>query len=127
MSKGKISLVALLVGCFLAGAAAIVVARNNYFRSAKVDPPKEPIAAEPKQPVVPVKTTAKPEEPVATDLLDSAERNYLWDVEHHANILHDVAFKRTSKALIQADEKALREMLIEGFDASLHRPFLKGP
>lgn len=119
MSKGRISLVAILAGCFLAGAAAIVVARSNYFSRPKNVPPKEPVAVATKEPVKEVKTSAKPEEPEVNGLLDAAERNYLWDVEHHANILHDVAFKRTSKALIQADEKALREMLMEGFAAEL--------
>jgi hypothetical protein len=121
MSKGRISLVALVAGCFLAGGVAIVAARSNYFQSPKVASPKAPGAKTKgsEVPVEPVKTSAKPEEPEVTGLLDAAERNYLWDVEHHANILHDVAFKRTSKALIQADEKALREMLIEGFAAEL--------
>jgi hypothetical protein len=122
MSKGKISLVALIAGCFLAGAAAIVVARTNYF-STKLVPAKkldaEKNSEEKKETVVPVKTSAKPEELEVKGLLDSAERNYLWDVEHHANILHDVAFKRTSKALISGDEKALKEMLLEGFTGDL--------
>jgi hypothetical protein len=122
MSKGRITLVALLAGCSLVGVAAIAIAWNSFAakgsiaKSAATTAP----AAEVKEVAATVKTSSRPEEAeVTTDLLDEAERNYLWDIEHHANILHDVAFKRASKALAKGDGKALQEMLIEGFSAEL--------
>lgn len=122
MSKGRISLVALLAGCFLAGAAAIAVTWNTF--AAKGSSAKSPNTTSPaaagKEAVATTKTSAKPAEPeVVKDLLDEAERNYLWDIEHHANILHDVAFKRAAKDLAKGNAKALQDMLIDGFEAEL--------
>src|SRR5258707_7175048 len=55
--------------------------------------------------------------------LDEAERQFLWDVEHHGQLLSQRGFKAISQALRQADTKALRALLADNFEgATLRQP-----
>lgn len=48
-------------------------------------------------------------------ILDKAEREYLWEVEHYVNLLAEDAFKPLSKAIISADADKLRAAIAEDF------------
>jgi hypothetical protein len=47
--------------------------------------------------------------------MDEEQREYLWQIEHHGNVLSQVAFPALAGALKQADEKALANILATGF------------
>src|SRR5262249_37030618 len=53
--------------------------------------------------------------------LEESERRFLWDVEHHGNLLNAHGFKRLADARRDADGRALAEMLAEDFTADLPR------
>ena len=64
--------------------------------------------------------------------MPTADREYLWQVEHHGNILNQLGFADLSKALSRADEPALRKIFADIFhgrvpehtkDVSLETPF----
>ena len=114
VSQSLSRLVLLLAGCLLAGAVAIYVGWDTF----STDSPN-PTVPEIKADLASVGTNPAPAPEVTKDLLDEAERNYLWEIEHHANILHDVAFKRAAQSLAKADAEALKSMLVDGFIAEL--------
>src|SRR5579871_4383522 len=51
--------------------------------------------------------------------LDESERQFLWDVEHHGNLLNAHGFRRLADALQGADPRALADMLAEDFAGAL--------
>jgi hypothetical protein len=60
-------------------------------------------------------------EPAAPPLkvMEEEQRQYLWQIEHHGNILSRVGFSALATALKQDDEKALAEMLASGFTGEI--------
>lgn len=50
--------------------------------------------------------------------LDESERAYLWDIEHHGQLLSQRGFKLLGKALRQADRAALQNILASDFAGS---------
>jgi len=53
--------------------------------------------------------------------LDDAEREYLWGIEHHGNLLVKYGFKPLAAALRQADATALRGLLDDNFEGQALR------
>src|SRR5262249_2564138 len=51
--------------------------------------------------------------------MDEEQREYLWQIEHHGNVLSQVAFPALAGALKGADEKALTNLLATGFVGGL--------
>ncbi len=120
MSNGFFRLGLLLAGCLIAGVVAVLVAWDSFSTDRPGLPAASPTAPNLNAELATVGTSgfaAAPE--VTRALLDEAERNYLWEIEHHANILHDTAFKRAAQSLVKADAEALRNMLVDGFTAEL--------
>jgi hypothetical protein len=76
---------------------------------------------------------APSDEAIALKGMDEAQQAYLWDVEHHGNILAQIGFPAFTKALRARDEKALAAMLAPDFkgelpndptEVSIHNEFL---
>src|SRR5262249_1632820 len=64
-----------------------------------------------------------PEPPAETYELPQAEREYIWEIEHHGNVLVKHGFQRLADALKQADAKALSALLADDFKgADLNAP-----
>src|SRR5262249_2926394 len=53
--------------------------------------------------------------------MDEAQTAHLWDIEHHGNILNQIAFPALAGALKQGDAKALRDILAPGFTGAVPR------
>ena len=51
----------------------------------------------------------------ATELLDEAERKYLWEIEHHGQQLSQRGFPLLSRALRRADAESLHRLLAPDF------------
>jgi hypothetical protein len=51
--------------------------------------------------------------------LPESERRYLWDLEHHGNVLNTYGFKTFAKALGDADAKKMLSMLAPDFQGQL--------
>src|SRR5437867_1094101 len=63
----------------------------------------------------------KSSEPVLVqeDLLPESERQYLWEIEHHGQLLSQIGFKeKLAKAIESGDTQALREILADKFEGS---------
>src|SRR5262249_25299585 len=65
--------------------------------------------------------------------MDEEQREFLWAIEHHGNILNQIAFPALAGALRQSDDKALAGMLATEFlgavphqpkETSIHNEFL---
>ena len=56
------------------------------------------------------------------ELLSADERTYIWDIEHHGNLLSQKGFKAISQALSQGDEKSLYALLAEKFEGRVPGP-----
>jgi hypothetical protein len=65
--------------------------------------------------------------------MDEEQREFLWQVEHHGNVLAQIGFPALAGALKQADEKSLAAVLSSGFvgelpsepgEVSLHNQFV---
>jgi hypothetical protein len=135
MWEGRYRLLLLLGGCLLAGGAALLVAWDTFSSDgmstnaprattlattmAEVPAKKIAVVSTSDLPAASQPAAADAAPDAAKDLLDEAERNYLWEVEHHTNILMDVAFKRAADHLAKADVQGLTEMLAESFTAEL--------
>lgn len=52
-------------------------------------------------------------------LMDDAQRNYIWEVEHHVLVLSKHWFKDFAQALEKADEKALARLLASNFQGGI--------
>lgn len=59
--------------------------------------------------------------PIMTELLDEAERAYLWEVEHHGQLLSQRGFPRFTEALRRADADALLRLLASDFRGGFPR------
>src|SRR5262245_46167518 len=55
--------------------------------------------------------TAKPKEPE----LPPEEREYIWEIEHHGNLLVKYGFSPLAAAIQKADKAALTQILAEDF------------
>src|SRR5260370_7473350 len=103
-------------GVWLAGVAlclcvCLSVVRYSYFAG---EPAPVPASA-------PAQPTADEGRPKLT--LDEDQRQYLWQVEHHGNVLARHGFQKIAEALRQANEQSLREALAPGFTGQvLERP-----
>ncbi len=62
-------------------------------------------------------TTVRPQEPE----LSEAERNYLWEIEHHGNLLVKHGFGPLASGLKNADAHALSRLLADGFSGTDQR------
>jgi hypothetical protein len=62
----------------------------------------------------PTQTAPQPPAP-ALKGMDEGQREFLWQIEHHGNVLNRVAFPALAAALQQGDEKALAAMLAPDF------------
>jgi hypothetical protein len=51
----------------------------------------------------------------AVKLMDEEQRQYIWEIEHHGNVLNRVAFPALADALKRNDAKAMREKLAGNF------------
>src|SRR5438876_9718495 len=55
--------------------------------------------------------------------MDEAQREFLWDIEHHGLVLSRHGFRRLAEALSGADAPALAALLASSFSAqALHQP-----
>jgi hypothetical protein len=102
-----LGLAALLVAaCAAAGALW-------YFRGRSDEPPPPPSLAN-----LPLTPAAEgPADPGPS--LTEAQRAYVWELEHHGNVLNMHGFKRLANALRDADAKALTAMLANDFAGQL--------
>jgi hypothetical protein len=67
-------------------------------------------------------TVFKPAQPPLKGM-DDEQSAFLWDIEHHGNVLNQILFPALAGALKQGDEKALAGMLASGFvGAALQEP-----
>src|SRR5262245_47072641 len=57
--------------------------------------------------------------PPADPTLPEAEREFLWDVEHHGNLLNAHGFKKFADALRAADASAMATVLADDFSGHL--------
>jgi len=55
----------------------------------------------------------------ALKVMDEEQRQYLWQIEHHGNVLSRVGFSALAAALKQDDEKALAGLLASGFTGEI--------
>jgi hypothetical protein len=61
--------------------------------------------------------------PAKLQEMDEEQREFLWDIEHHGNILNQIAFPALAGALKQADQKALAGMFAAEFQGAVpHQP-----
>jgi hypothetical protein len=60
------------------------------------------------QPAAVAEAIVRPAEPLSQGL-DPNEREFLWDIEHHGNLLNKFGFKPLSDALARADVQELVE------------------
>jgi hypothetical protein len=51
----------------------------------------------------------------ALKVMDEEQRQFLWQIEHHGNLLSQVGFRALAAALKQGDDKALQGMLAPDF------------
>src|SRR5688572_5069492 len=56
----------------------------------------------------------------AEPVMDEAQRTFLWDVEHHGNVLSEYGFKAWGKFLASSDRQGLSRLLSDGFEG--HAP-----
>jgi hypothetical protein len=56
-----------------------------------------------------------PPETNSGQVLDEAEKVYIWDLEHHGNLLVKYGFRPLADALIKSDSKAVLALLAPGF------------
>lgn len=66
---------------------------------------------------LPATAQAKRADDKTTSELPETERKYLWEVEHHGNLLADVGFPKVAAALMQQDRARLAGILTEDFTA----------
>jgi hypothetical protein len=53
--------------------------------------------------------------------MDEEQRQFLWEIEHHGNVLSRVGFSALAAALKQGDEKALEGLLAPAFTGAIPR------
>jgi hypothetical protein len=94
----------LLICVALVGAASVAAFAGYRF----VFPPSSPPATEPG--AVAADETMK--------VLDEAERTYLWDIEHHGNLLNKHGFAVLTRALSNNNRSALEACLAANLTAS---------
>src|SRR5262249_13428790 len=79
-------------------------------------------------------SASQPEPPLKLKAMDEEQREYLWEIEHHGNVLNQIAFPALAGALKQSDQSALAGMLAADFlgaapyqpkETSIHREFLE--
>ncbi len=54
-------------------------------------------------------------EPVQLRMLEEEQRQFLWDIEHHGNVLSQIGFSRLATALKKGDATALGNILASDF------------
>src|SRR5262245_10523975 len=52
-------------------------------------------------------------------VMDEEQRQFIWQIEHHGNVLNRVGFPALAGALKSSDERALAAMLASDFDGEL--------
>src|SRR5687768_509006 len=62
------------------------------------------------------KTVVPRPETKSLPLLEEAQREHLWKVEHQGNVLSKHGFKAVAEALARADAEALKAFLAEDFE-----------
>jgi hypothetical protein len=87
--------------------AALGVVRYSYLASEPASVP----------PAAPSQLASDEDHPKLT--LDEDQRQYLWQVEHHGNVLSRHGFQRLAEALRQADERTLAGLLAPGFSGQV--------
>lgn len=100
-----------LIFCLIAMAAGLLLAAGWYLRppaASVLPPPVESAAAEPSR-----------SEPALPPLMDSEQREYLWQIEHHGLLLSKQGFRRLVEALSQADKIGLRHILAPQFTGAV--------
>src|SRR6266852_3256251 len=55
----------------------------------------------------------------ALKVMEAEQRQFLWEIEHHGNVLNRIGFPALAAALTQDDEKALSGMLASGFTGEI--------
>src|SRR5258708_1577339 len=63
--------------------------------------------------------TPKPDSPAELTLADS-QREHIWQIEHHGNLLTKHGFGAFKKALIRADAKSLATVLSKDFTGAVY-------
>lgn len=53
--------------------------------------------------------------------LDEEQRDYLWQIEHHGNLLSQIGFKAIKNALVAGDAKALGALLAPEFRGEIYQ------
>jgi hypothetical protein len=107
MAVRSIRLPVCLASLLLAGGALLGVLACN--RSPGELPPE-----------LPQETATKPPSAAALEL-DPAQREYLWEIEHHGLVLGKYGFKRIKEALAQGDANALRNLLAADFTGAMYQ------
>ena len=98
----------------LAGVLAVACAAGGtvWYLSTPKDPPPPP-------PALPAEWDDPQGDPTLT--LPESDRTFLWDVEHHGNVLNAHGFKQLADALRDADAATLTRLLAEDFKGELPR------
>ncbi|MCL6501242.1 MAG: VCBS repeat-containing protein [Pirellulales bacterium] len=101
------------------GSRAGSVGRNPASRIPELDQAELPSAASPAAEESAVEASAAASKKEGISELPESERKYLWEVEHHVNLLADVGFPKVAAALMHADRERLAAILAEGFVAEV--------
>lgn len=64
-------------------------------------------------------STAPQEVPDQVQVIDDAQRQYLWQVEHHGNLLAEHGFPAVAQALREVDAEALGKLLAPDFTGEI--------
>src|SRR5205085_2325242 len=103
MPLPRVSRLAWLAGSALVGlVAALVIAMSPSLRGTSRPPLPPPVT-----PAAPAPPRLPP--------MSAKEREFIWQVEHHFNVLGQHGFSALARALKQADEPAIRKLLAADF------------
>src|SRR5439155_1605136 len=103
LSTGRLSIIWLIVL-----AVTLLAGAGVYFQGQLADQEASSTSATSQE------TVSKPAPPAG---MDEAQREYIWDIEHHGNVLSrgDDGFRALAAALCRSDRKKLAGMVAPDF------------
>src|SRR6266851_1584315 len=110
MSVRALSSIGFLITALVASAAAVAIVGSAglgiFFHNRNAENGGDPPAKITESEVAEESKTPPSDEPKGLSLQVS-EREQLWEIEHHGNVLSRVAFPALTAALVKGDAKAL--------------------
>lgn len=105
-----------VLGALLAGAAwALLIGVADKKDLPKIDVETQ-IARVAKHDSANDRINESPTRTNADPVMDEAQREFLWEVEHHGNVLSEYGFKPWGRLLSVGDRQSLRRLLAEAFE-----------